>query len=248
VYWRAWPIHIGLPDFGAGLYGELAKLKQSQPSQARATHRQPGRMDSNRAELKAVHPVKFDVEFVAPAERPDFKPAIWHEPACVRVSGLDLPIQLTVAAPRGSRRSGAISLPHRRVLARANAALGPGLRVLRSPTRSGATSRGTGLPIPAGIKELCVLVSGGKTGASPEAGSAEQQRQSYSTTILDVAALIRLLWGDEHSRVDGQSAHREDVINGESGPAWRVSAPGFGGPPPCVSWRVELSEKLRPWQ
>jgi hypothetical protein len=89
---------------------------------------------------------------------------------------------------------------------------------------------------------------GGETGASPEAGSAEQHGHSYSTTICDGVAPIRLLWGDEPVRVDGQSGHRAEVINGQDGPALRVAVPGFGAAPSCASWRMELSEKLHPWQ
>lgn len=248
VYWRARSIRIGLPDLGR----DFAASQQGTGKAVRASQGEftvsPGEWILARAGLKTDHPLKFDIEFVAPPERAGLKPAVWHQPAREWVSGRDLPIQLTVAAPVET----GVHLQYRFQTGASWQDLT--LRSERAYSYSGVVPGDAMRPgeliyrFKLATKDAVYWFPGGRTGASPEPGSAQQQGQSYSTTILDAEAPIRLLWGDEHFRADGQSGHREEVINGESGPAWRVSVPKFDAPPDCVSWRMELGEQVLPWQ
>jgi hypothetical protein len=75
----------------------------------------------------------------------------------------------------------------------------------------------------------------------------EQRGRCYLTPVFDAAAPIRLISGSEPFRSEGQPGTRQTVVRGKEGAAWRVAVPDFEAPPRCVSWRVELGEKLRPW-
>jgi hypothetical protein len=66
VYWRAWPMRIGLPDLGR----DFAASQQGTGKAVRASQGEftvsPGEWILARAGLKRDHPLKFDIEFVAP--------------------------------------------------------------------------------------------------------------------------------------------------------------------------------------
>ena len=86
---------------------------------------------------------------------------------------------------------------------------------------------------------------------NPGAGTEEvwlDKRTPYSAPVFTADAPIHLLSGRESVHVEGQPGHRETVVQGKEGPALRVAVPGFGSAPSCVSWRMELGERLRPWQ
>jgi hypothetical protein len=251
VYWRAWPMRICLPDLGPNFTATFHATARTARARQGTITVSPGVWILTRPRVKGACPSNYDFEFVAPPERPGLKPAVWHDPAPDWVSGRDLPLHLTVAAPDAPE----IRLQYR---------LQSGLPWQDLPLRSdraysySGTIPGQALHpgelvyrVRVASKDSVCWFPGGEAGpasTSPGGARLEQGQRSYSTTVFDATAPIRLICGNERFTSEGQPGRRDSVVQGKEGPAWRVSVPGFDAPPWCVSWRMELSEKLRPWE
>ena len=250
VYWRAWPMCIRLPDLGPNFTATLHSTGKAARARQGTITVSPGVWVLNRPKVKTVCPSNYDFEFVAPPERPGLKPVVWHDPAPDWVCGRDLPFHLTVAAPdtpevRLQYRLQAglpwqdLPLHSDRAYSYSGTIPGQALHPGELVYRVRLASKGSVYWFPGG--------GAGPASGSPEGIQREEGGRCYSTRVYDAAAPIRLIDGNEHFHCDGQPGHRESVVQGKEGPALRVSAPGFDAPPRCVSWRMELSEKLLPW-
>ena len=244
-------MQIRLPDLGPNFTVTSHATGKAEHAKRGVVTVSPGVWLLTRPKVKAAYPANYAFEFVAPPERPGLKPAVWHDPAADWVTGRDLPLRLTVAAP-GSPEVG---LQHRLQSSQSwqdlplrsdraycysctipAKALRPGELVYRVRVAS---------------KDSVYWFPGGETGpasAFSEPLRLEQHGPCYTTTVFEATAPIRLIRGNERFNCDGEPGHSRSVVQGKAGPAWRVSVPGFGPPPSCVSWRIELGEKLRPWE
>ncbi len=99
VYWRSWPMRISLPDLGPDFTAAFHNTRMTARANQGEITASPGVWILTRPGVKAGVPPNYDFEFIAPPERPELNPAVWHDPVPGWVSGRDLPIHLTVAAP-----------------------------------------------------------------------------------------------------------------------------------------------------
>ena len=223
VYWRSWPMRISLPDLGSDFTAAFHDTGMTaRANQGEITVR-PGVWILSRPGVKAGLPPNYEFEYVAPAERPELKPVVWHDPPPAWVSGRDLPIHLTAAAP---------GTPEMRLEYRVQ----PDLSWQNLPLRSNKAYAYSGI-IPGRDLHRGELVYRVRLASKdsafwfPEGAGPDQGGPCYSTLVFDASAPIRLISGGERFTCEGQPGHRESVVQGQDGPAWRVSVPGLGAPP-----------------
>jgi len=252
VYWRSRPMRLSLPDLGGSFTVTSSATGRVETARDGAFTASPGAWILARPGAKPAFPPDHDFGFVAPPERLGLKPTVWHEPIPGAVAGKDLAIRVTAAA-RGSPQ---VSLRYRSDSERGWHGL---LLHQEKPYVYAGTIPAASLRAGELAYHIRLYAEGsacwfpGPTAGPPTKGVEAEvawldNRAPYTVSVFATNAPIRLLTGKEKVHVEGQPGHRETVVQGKEGPALRVAVSGFGSPPSCVSWRVELGDRLQPWQ
>ncbi|MEI7732766.1 MAG: cellulase family glycosylhydrolase [Verrucomicrobiota bacterium] len=97
ILWRAWPMRLQLPDLGGDFSVKAVPSNASTAAVRGEITVTPGVYLLQRQGINAPPPAGFDPTFVAPKERKDVPPAIWHDVARHWVSGREYPVSAVIA-------------------------------------------------------------------------------------------------------------------------------------------------------
>ena len=241
VIWRERLMRVHLPDLGPRFSVRGVEAPDTVPAAEGAFKVTPGVYLLRREGLTGAT-ARLDPTFVAPKPRPGRLPAVWHDPPRTWISGKPLPLHITVATEDEPRAS---------VVYRSKGDWKTQTLSAERPYQFIGTLPGDDLR--AGALEYRVVVDSAHGPRSyPQANVAQPplagKEPVYSVPVQDANAPIRLFSGDERVRTQGDDSARQAHVSTASGPALRVSVPRFGPPPASVSFRLELDERLRPWQ
>ncbi len=225
VIWRERFLCVHLPDLGPRFSVSGVEATVHPLVAACAFAVTPGVYLLRRDGLTAAAD-RLDPTFVAPRPSSGRPPAVWHNPPRTWISGKPLPLVVTVAAENEPR----VSVIYRSA---------GNWRTLPLTARRSYQYSGTvpGDDLRTGTLVYRIVVD------SPQGSEPE-----YSVSVQDVNAPIRLFSGSETVRTQGDDSAQQTHVATASGSALRVSVPRFGPPPSSVSFRLELDERLRPWQ
>jgi len=252
VYWVPRPMRLSLPELGEGFSVISRGTGGTQTAREGEFTVSPGVWVLARAGTDGHVTGDQDLGFVAPPERAGMKPTIWHEPTPAAVAGKDVTLRVTAAA----RGAAVVTLQYRMASEKGWRSCRlhseqPYLHTAKIPQadlQPGELVYHVGLQAEGSLRWF----PGGESMPEPkdfgDSSAWLDQHAAYSVPIFATNAPIPLTSGKGPIHVEGQSGHRETVVQGREGPALRVAVPGFGAPPACVSWRVELGERLGPWR